>query len=143
MQNRRPPTAWRLLGWRRVTYDSFSWPIVLVAVVVVVVAGILVAWGVRALERRNSAEARAERIQTAVGEAFAREPQLAGASILPVATLPVEGRPTLELTGYVGSAEARERAVRIADRELRRLRPGMEDVDRLTIVPSLSDRRRA
>lgn len=110
------------------------------AAAIVLVVGVLVAWGVRSLERRNSAEAREERIQTAVGEALAREPALAGASILPVATLPVEGRPTLELTGYVASPSGRERALRIARSELARLRPGMEVVDQLTVLPSLADR---
>jgi hypothetical protein len=115
----------------------------LLAAAVVVVVGLVVAWGVRALERRNRAELGAERIQALVGEALAREPELRGASILPVASLPVEGRPSLELTGYVSSAAARERAVRVARGELARVRPGMEVVDSLAVVPSLSERRQA
>jgi hypothetical protein len=122
---------------------SFSWQVMLLAAAVVVVVGLVVAWGVRALERRNRAELGAERIQALVGEALAREPGLRGASILPVASLPVEGRPSLELTGYVSSAAARERAVRVARGELARVRPGMEVVDSLAIVPSLSERRQA
>jgi hypothetical protein len=134
-----------LLGFAGVDYTySFSWPVMLLAAAVVVVVGLAVAWGVRALERRNRAElGGAERIQTLVGEALAREPQLRGASILPVASLPVEGRSSLELTGYVSSAAARERAVRVARGELARVRPGMEVVDSLSVVPSLSERRQA
>ena len=111
-----------------------------VAVGVVLVIGVLVAWGVTLLERRNRKELRAEGIQQAVGEALAREPSLVAASILPVAGFPAGTPPTLELTGYVPSAEARARAVRIAERELRRLRPGMQVIDRLDVLPSLAER---
>lgn len=123
-------------------YFTFSWPMMLLAVGVVLLIGAVVAWGVILLERRNRRELRAERIQQSVGEALAREPALAAASILPVAGFPVGTAPTLELTGYVPSAEARARAVRIAEAELRRLRPGMQVVDRLDVLPSLADRRR-
>ena len=122
---------------------TFTWPVVLLAAVVVLLIGAIIAWGVRALEGRNRAESRAERIQQAVGEAIARDPALRGAAVLPVATFPVEGPPTLELTGSVPSAQARQRALRVAQRELARVRPGMQVVDRLTVVPSLADRRRA
>ena len=135
------PAAWALLDFRDVNYFAFSWTLMLVAVGAVLVIGGLVAWGVTLLERRNRKEMRAERIQQAVGDALAREPSLADASILPVAGFPAGGPPTLELTGYVPSAEARARAVRVAERELRRLRPGMQVIDRLDVLPSLADRR--
>jgi hypothetical protein len=136
------PPARRLLDFRRVNYPTLTWPVVLLAAAVVLLVGILVAWGVRTLERQNRAESRAERIQQATSVALARESSLVDASILPVASLPLEGRPTLELTGYVPSEEARQRALRIAERELRRVQPGMEVVDRLHVLPSLADRRR-
>lgn len=135
------PAAWALLDFRDVNYFAFSWTLMLVAVGAVLVIGGLVAWGVTLLERRNRKEMRAERIQQAVGEALACEPLLADASILPVAGFPAGGPPTLELTGYVPSAEARARAVRVAERELRRLRPGMQVIDRLDVLPSLTERR--
>ena len=122
--------------------STWSWPFVLTGVAVVLAVGLLVAWGVMMLERRNRAEARAEGIQQVVGEALAREPLLAGASVLPVATLPVEGRPTLELTGYVPSAAGRERAVRVAERAVRGVRPGMQVVDRLEVLPAPAERGR-
>jgi hypothetical protein len=123
-------------------YFAFSWTTMLIAVGVVLVIGALVAWGVTLLERRNRKELHAERIQQAVGEALAREPSLADASILPVAGFPAGTPPTLELTGYVPSAEGRVRAVRIAENELRRQRPGMQVIDRLDVLPSLAERRR-
>ena len=121
-------------------YFTFSWPAILIGVAVVLVIGALVAWSVTLLERRNRREQRAERIQQAVGEALAREPSLVDASILPVADFPAATKPTLELTGYVPSAEARAQAVRVAEGELRRLRPGMQVIDRLDVMPSLAER---
>jgi hypothetical protein len=136
------PAAWRLLDFRRVNDDTFSWPTVLLAVAAVLVIGLLIAWGVTLLERRNRAESSGERIQQVVGDALARESSLVGASILPVARLPADGRPTLELTGYVPPADARRHALCVAERQLRRARPGMQLVDRLEVMPSLTDRRR-
>lgn len=121
----------------------FPWPMVGLAVLVVLLVGLLVAWGVRLLEGRNRAETQAERIQTAVGEEIARAVPPDDAAILPVATLPVEGRPSLELTGSVSSADARRRALDAAERALARVRPGMEIVDHLTVAPTRADRRRA
>ena len=123
-------------------YVDFSWTTMLIAAGVVLVVGALVTWGVIVLERRNRREQRSERIQQAIGEAIAAEPLLADASILPVAGFPAGTAPVLELTGYVPSAEARARAVRVAEGELRRRRPGMQVIDRLDVLPSLADRRR-
>jgi hypothetical protein len=131
-----------LLDLQDMNYFGFSWTTMLVAVAVVLVIGVAVAWGVIVLERRNRREQRSERIQQAIGEALAAEPLLGDASILPVAGFPAGTAPTLELTGYVPSAEARARAVRIAEAQLRRLRPGMQVIDRLGVLPSLADRRR-
>jgi hypothetical protein len=135
------PAAWRLLDFRRVSSSTLSWPMMLVAALAVVVIGLLIAWGVTLLERRNRGEQRAERIQHAVGHALARESSLRDASILPVASFPVEGHPTLELTGYVPSEDARRDAVHVAERELGRVRPGMRVVDRLDVLPTLANRR--
>jgi hypothetical protein len=123
-------------------YVDFSWTTMLIAAGVVLVVGALVTWGVIVLERRNRQEQRSERIQQAIGVAIAAEPLLADASILPVAGFPAGTAPVLELTGYVPSAEARARAVRVAEGELRRRRPGMQVIDRLDVLPSLADRRR-
>jgi hypothetical protein len=135
--------ARRLLDFRGVNYFALTWPTILIGAAVVLVVGVLVAWGVHALERRNRQETRAEGIQRVVTHALAAEPALAGASILPVATLPLEARPTLELRGSVASEDARRRAVSITEREVARVRPGMEIIDRLEVVPSLAQRRGA
>lgn len=121
-------------------YFAFTWSTLVIAITLVLTIGAIVAWGVMVLERRNRHEQRAERVQQAVGEALAREPSLADASILPVAGHPSAVTPTLELMGYVPSAEARARAVRVAEAEVRRLRPDMQVIDRLDVLPSLADR---
>jgi hypothetical protein len=132
-----------LLDFRGVSYVSFSWPLVVLGAAIVVVVGVLVDWGVSALERRTREGIQGERLQLAVGHAIARDAELVRSSILPVAGLDANGRPCLELTGAVPSEEARRRAVGIAQRELAGLRPGMAVVDRLDVVPSVADRRRA
>jgi hypothetical protein len=131
-----------LLDFSRMNPFTFSWPVMLIGVAAVLVIGALVAWGVILLERRSRAELTAERTQQAVGDSLSREPSLANVSILPVADFSSGTRPTLELTGYVPSADARALAMRVAERELRRLRPGVEVIDRLDVLPSLADRRR-
>jgi hypothetical protein len=136
------PPAWALLDLPDMNDFAFSWTTMLLAIAVVLVIGVAVAWGIIVLERRNRREQRSERIQQAIGEAFAAEPLLGHASILPVAGFPAGAAPTLELTGYVPSVEARARAVRIAEAELGRLRPGMQVIDRLDVLPSLADRRK-
>jgi hypothetical protein len=123
--------------------DTFTWPVILLGAGAVLFIGLLIAWGVKTLDRRDREDLTAEQIQTVIGDAIAREPSLADASILPVGSIPLDGRPLLELTGHVPSADARARAVRVAQRQLARVRPGMQVVDRLEVDPSLGRRRRA
>ena len=107
-----------------------------------VVLSVLVALGVRVLARRESDEEAASRIGVDVAATLARESRLRDAAILPVATIPLTARPSLEVTGRVPSAAARNLALEIARREAARLRPGMRVVDRLEIVPAADASRR-
>ena len=100
-----------------------------------VVVSLLVVWGVRLLARKERDEENGSRLGVELAAVLAREPRLSGAAILPVATIPLEGRPSVELTGRVPSARVRDVALEIASREAQRLRPGMLVVDRLEIVP--------
>ena len=113
--------------------EWFSWPLVITGVATGAVIALLIAWAVGALERRQRADDQAVRLQNCIAEPMSREPRLAGASILPVATIPATGRPSVELTGVVPSAEARDLALEIARGELARVRPGMSVVDRLQV----------
>ena len=121
---------------------QFSWPFLLAAVGALIVGIALVVLGVRVLGRREAADETASRIGVDLTSALAREPRLRDAAILPVASIPLAARPTLELTGRVPSHGARELALEIARRELDRLRPGMRVVDRLEIVPAADATRR-
>lgn len=122
---------------------AFSWPFMLVAVGALVVGGALVVFGVRVLAHRDVVEEAATRIGVDLAAALAREPRLRDAAILPVATIPLAARPTVELTGRVPSLSARDLALDIARREVEGLRPGMLVVDRLEIVPAAAPRRLA
>jgi hypothetical protein len=113
---------------------EFSWPFMLIAIGALVVGAALTVWGTRVLARRERDEETAAQLGMEIGAALAREPRLGTATILPVASLPAEGRPSLELTGRVPSPAMRELALVIARRELERRRPGMVVVDRLEVA---------
>jgi hypothetical protein len=108
-----------------------------------VVVSLLVIWGVRLLARKERDEEDATRLGIDLAAVLAREPRLAGAAILPVATIPLQRRPSVELTGRVPSARVRDAALEIASREAQRLRPGILVVDRLEIVPPAATPRSA
>ena len=105
-----------------------------------VLISILVVWGVRILGRKERHEETASQIGVDLAAALARDPRLRGAAILPVVTIPVAGRPSVEVTGRVASAGVRDLALEVVDREATRLRPGMDIVDRLEIVPASTSR---
>jgi hypothetical protein len=134
------PTARGLLGFVAM---EFSWPIMLFGVGGLVAMSLLLVWGVRVLAGHERDEETASGLGVEIATALAREPGLRTAQILPVASIPIEARPSLELTGQVPSAAARELALEIARRELDRLRPGMMVIDRLEVAPSVSARRSA
>jgi hypothetical protein len=119
---------------------SFSWPLMLGAIGGLVLVSILVVWGVRILGRKERHEEAASQIGVDLASALARDPRLRGAAILPVVTIPVAGRPSVEVTGRVTSAGVRDLALEVVNREATRLRPGMDVVDRLEIVPASTSR---
>jgi hypothetical protein len=122
---------------------QFSWPFMLVAIGGLLVLSALVVLGVRVLGRREAAEEAASRIGVDLASALAHEPRLCDAAILPVVTIPLATRPSVELTGRVPSLSARDLAVELARREVESLRPGMRVVDRLEIAPAAAARRLA
>jgi hypothetical protein len=121
----------------------FSWPFMLAATGGFLLLSALVVLGVRVLGRRERAEEAASRIGVDLTAALAREPRLRDAAILPVVSLPLATRPSVEITGRVPSLSARDLAVELARREVEHLRPGMRVVDRLEITPAAAPRRLA
>jgi hypothetical protein len=120
-----------------------SWPFRLAAVGGLLVLSALVVLGVRVLGRRDLTEEAASRIGVDLAAALAREPRLRAAAILPVVSIPLTTRPSVELTGRAPSLGARNLALELARREAERLRPGMLVLDRLEIVPAAEPRRLA
>jgi hypothetical protein len=120
--------------------DWFTGPTLLIGVAVVVVIGLLIAWGVRRLEAHNRRDEEAARLTQALADPLAREPALAGAGVMPVVTVPWRGRPRVELTGWVSSREMRDAAVRAVEREAGRLGCAVRIVDSLEIVDRRSRR---
>src|SRR3989442_188317 len=98
------PTARRLLDFVAM---EFSWPIMLGSVGGFVAMSLLLVWGVRVLGRHDREEETASALGVELAAVLAREPRLRDAAILPVATIPIEARPSVELTGHVPSAGAR------------------------------------
>ncbi len=119
---------------------SFFWTLTLAAISGLVGISLLVVWGVRVLARKDRAEERASRISVDVAAALAREPRLRQAAILPVASIPLQRTPRVELTGRVPSTSVRDVAVQVASRATERLCPGMQVVDHLEIAPTAEQR---
>jgi hypothetical protein len=114
--------------------EWFTGPTLAIGVTVVLVIGVLIALGVRYLEARSRRDEDAARLQQALTEPLAQEPALGGGSVLPVASMPLRGRPRVELTGWVPSLEARDAAVRLVEREGARLGQPVRVVDRLEVA---------
>ncbi|HEU4370142.1 MAG TPA: hypothetical protein VFV05_18110 [Methylomirabilota bacterium] len=114
--------------------DWFTGPSLAVGIAAVVTIGMLIALGVRYLEARSRGDEEAARLQLALSEPLARAPELAGSAVRPVVSLSVNGRPRVELTGWVPSVDVREAAVRAVEHEAERLGRPVRIVDRLDVV---------
>jgi hypothetical protein len=114
--------------------DAFTGPTLAIGIMVVAGIGVLIALGVRYLEARSRRDEEAAGLQQALTEPLAREPALANGSVLPVASMSLTGRPSVELTGWVPSVEARDVAVQVVEHEAARLGRPVRIVDRLSIV---------
>jgi hypothetical protein len=114
--------------------EWFTGPSLAIGLASVVVVGGLIALGVRYLELRSRREEDATRLQVALTEPLAREPALAGSSVVPVVSLPLRGQPRVELTGWVGSREMRDAAVRAVMREGQRLGQSVRVIDRVEVI---------
>jgi hypothetical protein len=114
--------------------EWFTVPSLLIGGAVVLVVGLLIAWGVQYLEHHRRRDEDAARLAAALTEPLAREPALAGAAVRPVVTWPSRQRPRVELTGWVRTAKMREAAVRAVEREAAKLGRTVRIVDSLDVV---------
>lgn len=105
--------------------------LVAIGIAVVLVVGLVTAWGVRFLERRRRLDEDATDLQRRISEPIACDPGLGRAAVLPTATIEGEGRQTVVITGHVESEQARTRVLAIP----RTVAPDAAIVDRLDVVP--------
>jgi len=98
--------------------------LVMLAVALVVIAGVLIAIGVRYLERRRLWRERAERLQRRLVAAMNEDPALAGLVFDPEVSVDADGVTQVVLTGVVPSDKDRDRVMHAVRRQVARLFPG-------------------
>jgi hypothetical protein len=107
------------------------------ATIVLLLLGLLVivGVGVKMYDLKRKRESEAVHLQAQVSDALLREQSLFDLPVTPTAHVPWwSGTPArLEVTGRVPSASAREGAMRVVEREARRVREDVEIVDRLEV----------
>jgi len=129
-----------LLADFRLAMESFNASVVAVGVAALAAVGGLIVLGVRYLEARSRRDDEEARLQQSFTEPLAREPALAGSSVLPIVSLPLHGIARVGLTGWVPSSEVRDAAVLAVEREARRLGLSIRLVDHIEVVAA--ERRR-
>jgi hypothetical protein len=130
------PPARRLL-YSDTAVDWFTGSSLAVGLVSLAIVAGLITFGVRYLETRSRRDEEAARLQQALTEPLAREPALAGSAVLPVVSLPLRGPARVELTGWVGSRDVRDAAVRAVEREGRRLGQPLRVVVRIEVIDAM------
>jgi hypothetical protein len=98
--------------------------LVMLGVALVVTAGVLIAIGVRYLERRRLWRDRAEHLQRRLVAALNQDAALAGLAFVPEVSVDADGVANVVLTGVVPSDADRDRVVHAVRREMARLFPG-------------------
>ena len=111
-----------------------SWGDVLLAVGLVLLVGVAGFAGQIFFARRSRRDDEASVLQQALIEPLAREPALAGVGVVPVVTWPSRRRPRVELTGWVPSPEMSGVAVRVVEREARKLGRSVRIIDSLAVM---------
>ncbi len=114
--------------------DWLTGPWLAVGIGSVIAVGILIAVGVRYLEAQSRYDEAATRLQQALAEPLAREPSLAGSTVLPLVAMPLSGPVRIELTGWVSSRDARDAAEGVVERESERLGRRVRIVNRLEVT---------
>jgi membrane protein implicated in regulation of membrane protease activity len=123
-----------LLAQFQPAMDWFTGPWLAIGIGSVLVVGVLIALGVRYLEARSRHDEEATRLQQALVEPLAREPAVAGGSVLPLVSIPLRGPARVELTGWVASRDVRDAAQRAVEREAARLGQRVRIVNRLELM---------
>jgi hypothetical protein len=117
--------------------DWFTGPSLIIGIISLALIAGLITLGVRYLEIRSRRDEEAAQLQRALTEPLAREPALAGCSVLPVVSLPLRGPARVELTGWVGSRAMRDVAVKAVEREAIRLAQPVRVVVRIEVIDAM------
>jgi len=118
-----------------------SWGPILLAVGLVLLVGAAGFAGQIFFAKRSQRDDEASVLQQALIEPLAREPALAGVGVVPVVTWPSHRRPRVELTGWVRSSAMSDVAVRVVEREARKLGRSVRIIDSLEIMDRPQQRR--
>jgi hypothetical protein len=108
----------------------------------VILGGLILAVALMDLRRKRRAEMVA--VEGQISDALMREPRLIGATLTPLAHVPMSARsaPTVEIRGAVEYPELRDIAVRIVRQELLRHHPNGRVEDRIFVAPPVPTARR-
>jgi hypothetical protein len=109
---------------------------------VAILGGLILAVAIMDLRRKRRSEMVA--IEGQISDALMREPRLTGATLTPLAHVPMSSRaaPTVEIRGAVEYPELRDIAVRIVRQELLRHHPDGRVDDRIFVAPPVTTARR-
>jgi hypothetical protein len=123
-------------------WNAWSWPVITLAVGIIVGVGSVTALGVILLEAQRRRDQRAVAFQDRLAQPIARELEPMGVTVLPTVRIPVWSSATrpavIQLAGQVPSRDLRDRVVRIVEREATRLRYFRIE-DRIRVAPSAED----
>jgi len=101
-----------------------DWELVLLAIGIVAFAGVLIAIGVRYLERNRNWRAKVGRLQGRLVADLAHDRTLAGMSFVPEVSVNADGVTKVTVLGVVPTPADRTRVLRAVERESARLFPG-------------------
>jgi membrane protease YdiL (CAAX protease family) len=109
---------------------------------IVVALLVIIGAGVKLLDLKRKREDEAVRLQAQLSDALLREPGLAGLALTATARVATfaSSPPVVEISGWVPTQEARERALNILRGEAARLRPDVQLEDRIGVVPTIVQR---
>jgi hypothetical protein len=113
---------------------DLAWGPVLLAVGLVLLVGAAGFAGQIFFAKQSHRDDEASMLQQALIAPLAREPALAGVGVVPVVTWPSHRRPRVELTGWVRSREMSDVAVRVVEREAKKLGRSVRVIDSLEIM---------
>src|SRR5262249_54198208 len=109
---------------------------------IVVALLLIIGAGVKLLDLKRKREDEAVRLQAQLSDALLRDPGLSGLALTVTARVATftSSPPVVEISGWVPTQEARERALDILRGEAVRLQPDVQLEDRIAVVTTIVQR---